>query len=209
MSKVKLNLKKFTGEKLITFVRQILQNLTGNTNFPTTDPSTAVVKAAADEYDQSLVDEAAAYKLAMEKTEIAHKKRSTLELKTTQLGNDIEKQSDGDAEKIKSAGIEVKGKPVHHKEVLPKPTGLAASQGDKDAEIDLHWDCVTGAKSYRIEVCTGDPLDKTKWQNAKTATKSKTVITGLTSGQGYWFRVCAINTNGESAMSDPAFKVAP
>ncbi len=209
MSKINLNLRNYPGEKLITYARQIVQNLDGNGNFPTTDPSAGKVTEAADKYEGAMTDEAAAKKNWMEKTEIAHQKRGNLVLVTTQLGGNIENQSGGDPAKIKSAGIDVKAKPVRSDQKLPKPAGLAATTGDSDGEIDLHWDCVEGAKSYRIEICTENPLDKTKWQNAKTATKSKAAITGLTSGEGYWFRVCAINTNGESAMSDPAFKVAP
>ena len=208
MSKIKLNLKNLTAEKLITFVKQIVQNLTGNAYFPTTTPPIGEVDDAADKYQDSLVDEAAAKKNWIDKTEIAHQRRGTLELKTTQLGNDIENKSGGDAEKIKSSGMGVEAKPVRSDKVLPKPTGLAATTGDSDGEIDLNWDSEKGAKSYRIEIC-GDPIDKTKWVTVKTATKSKAAISGLVSRQCYWFRVCAINTNGESAMSDPASKVAP
>ena len=208
MNKVKLALKKFTAEKLIEFIRQIIKNLTGNAYFPTTTPATSAVTTAVNDYETALNNENAAYEAAKALTVLAHQKRTALELITTQLGNNIENLSGGDEAKIKSSGMDVKSQAVHTKAILSKPTGLAATVGDKDGEIDLHWDAIKGAKSYRIEICL-NPLNTNTWGQTKTSTKSKMVILGLTTGLGYWFRVCAVNTNGESAWSDPAFKTAP
>lgn len=208
MSKVKLSLKKLTAEALIQFIRQIIKNLLGNTNFPTTTPTSAAVTTSVNDYETSLNNEKAAYEAAKALTVIAHQKRTALELLTTQLGNNIENLSGGDEGKIKSSGMGAKAKPVRTKVILPKPTGLSATRGDKDGEINLHWDAVRGAKSYRIEICL-DPLAQNKWGQCKTSTKSKVTVPALISGQGYWFRVCAINSNGESAWSDTAFKAAP
>ena len=163
---------------------------------------------AVNDYETALNNEKAAYETAKSMTVIAHQKRVALELLTNQLANNIENLSGGDAGKIKSTGMDTKAKPVRTKAILSKPTALAATRGEKDGEIDLHWDAVRGASSYRIESCL-DPLVSNKWLQCKTSTKSKAPITGLISGQGYWFRVCAIDTNGESAWSDSAFKAAP
>jgi hypothetical protein len=208
MSKIKLALRKFSAEALIQFIRQIIKNLTGNTYFPTTTPTTAMVTTAVNDYETALNNEKAAYETAKSLTVIAHQKRASLELLVNQLANNIENLSGGDAGKIKSTGMDTKAPAVHSRAVLSSPTSLAATAGERDGEIDLQWDKVVGVKSYRIESCP-DPIDKSKWQQCKTATKSKVEVTGLVSGQGYWFRVCALNANGESAWSDPAFKVAP
>jgi hypothetical protein len=210
MNKVKLGLKKLSAEQLIQYIRQIIKNLLGNIYFTSTTPASATVTTAINDYETALNNEKTAYETAKSMTATAHQKRIALELITNQLGNFIENASGGDAAKIKSTGMDIKASPVHHTGVPFKPTGMAASAGDKEGEIDLHWDACKdkSAKSYRVEICA-DPIDKSKWQQCKTATKSKVAVNHLTSGQGYWLRVCAINPKGESGWSDPAFKVAP
>ena len=207
MSKIKLGLRKLNAEELIQFIRQIIKNLLGNTNFPATTPTSAAVTTAVNDYETALNNENSAYEVAKSLTVIAHQKRTVLELLTNQLANNIENLSGGDEAKIKSSGMNTVSKPVRTKSVLSKPLALAATSSDKDGEIDLHWDAVKGAKSYRIEICL-NPLDKNTWGQCKTSTKSKVTVPGLISGQGYWFRVCSIDTNGESGWSDTAFKVA-
>src|SRR2546421_5658761 len=80
--------------------------------------------------------------------------------------------------------------------------------GDHDGEIDLSWDTVSGAKSYIIEQ-SGDPVTPTTWTHKGVSTKSSYTASGLTSGTRYWFRVAAVNNNGQSGWSDPAMKIAP
>jgi len=41
------------------------------------------------------------------------------------------------------------------------------------------------------------------------STKSNFTAEGLNSGARYWFRVAAVNNNGQSGWSDPATKIAP
>jgi predicted phage tail protein len=90
---------------------------------------------------------------------------------------------------------------------LATPEGLAATAGDRDGERDLHWDKVNNARSYVIER-SPDPITATSWAHAAVATKSQATIGGLTSGTKYWFRVAAINPNGQSGWSNPAMKTA-
>ena len=54
-----------------------------------------------------------------------------------------------------------------------------------------------------------DPISPTSWQQASVVTKSKTTVSGLTSGTKYWFRVAAVGTAGQGPWSDPATKLAP
>ena len=89
-----------------------------------------------------------------------------------------------------------------------QPQDLTPTAGDRDGEIDLSWDTVTGAKSYVIDK-NGDPVKPTSWTHAGVSTKSNFTARGLTSGMRYWFRVAAVNSNGQSGWSNPATKIAP
>ena len=72
----------------------------------------------------------------------------------------------------------------------------------------LTWDPTTGAKSYEIQV-SPDPYTGTSWVNKAPSTKSKSSLTGLTSGTRVWVRVRATGTGGQGAWSDPATKIVP
>jgi hypothetical protein len=79
----------------------------------------------------------------------------------------------------------------------------------KTGEVDLQWNPIRrGLKSYIIEKTT-DAGAATGWTHAGISTKSKTSISGLTSGTRYWFRVAAVGTAGQGPWSDPATKTAP
>ena len=131
--------------------------------------------------------------------------RTTLENKTTFLGGIIENKANGDEDYIKSLGLKVKSKGTKNTDVPDVPQGIAAFISNNEGEIDLQWDPANGAVSYVVQICS-DPLDNTKWQHCKVVIPCKTPVVGLVSGQKYWFRIQAINTNGESDWSEPVGK---
>jgi hypothetical protein len=67
---------------------------------------------------------------------------------------------------------------------------------------------VSGARSYVIERSV-EPGAATSWSYCGVSTKSSFTAKGLTSGSRFWFRVAAVNNNGQSGWSDPATKIAP
>ena len=89
-----------------------------------------------------------------------------------------------------------------------QPQALMPTAADYDGQIDLSWDTVSGAKSYVIQQ-SGDPVTATSWSYGGVSTKSRFTASGLTSGTRFWFRVAAVNSNGQSGWSDPATKIAP
>ncbi len=97
------------------------------------------------------------------------------------------------------------------------PTGLTASTGSGQGEIDLSWTApsdtgvlngtdpatITGYEYRQSESSLG--LDSAAWQNAGTATTY--TVTGLTGGTTYYFQVRALNgvtPEGEVSAEDSA-----
>jgi hypothetical protein len=74
--------------------------------------------------------------------------------------------------------------------------------------MDLSWDPVVEAASYVIEI-SPDPVTPTSWTHLGLSTKSTFTATDLQSGSRVWFRVAAVNANGQSPWSDPATKIVP
>lgn len=202
MKKVVLNLKQYTILEKIEKGNQQRNAITLNPNFTNPDPTLIVVKGAIDDLQAANDKVEATKQLLSEQYAILDKKEIFYDDTMTKLGNYIESASDGDVTKILSAAMQVKADPHKSTTVLSKPENLSASAGDSPGTADLHWNSDPKSSGYNIEMCV-DPIDATKWAFKKTSTKSSCTITGLVSGQKVWFRVCAINTIGESPWSNP------
>lgn len=62
---------------------------------------------------------------------------------------------------------------------------------------------VKGAKSYEVFVCEGDPATESNWRHQATSPRaSRIVLTGLTAGKVYYFRIRAITSHGEGPWSN-------
>lgn len=119
----------------------------------------------------------------------------------------VESVAGDDETMIMSAGMDVHSAPTATTTDLAAPESFTATAGDRDGEIDLHWDKVNKARSYVIER-SPDPPTATSWSHAAVATKSQATIGGLTTGTKDWSRVAAVGPNGQGPWSDPATKVA-
>jgi Fibronectin type III domain len=207
MAKIKLNLKSFSVTELVDKARQMATALTGNPHFATPQPSVAQINTAADALATAHADAQAARQAALTKTSILHDKTDALMQVLRQTASYIESVAGDDETKILSAGVNVKSATTVTP-TITTPTGLSATMGDHEGEIDLSWDKVKSAKSYVLER-SADPPTSTSWAHEAVALKSSATVNGLTSGTRYWFRVAAVTSGGQSGWSDPAVKMAP
>lgn len=86
------------------------------------------------------------------------------------------------------------------------PTGITSIKAQSSTSIYLEWEAVPTATSYNIE-----RAEKEEYFDGSNATTTITgvefthyEITGLETGQAYFFRVCAVNEKGESPWSSVA-----
>jgi len=207
MAKVKLSLRDLTIPQKVQFMRQVKTAMTGNANFTTPVPSLATLGTKADDLEAKYNDAQASRQTAQQKTNLQITSDNDANATLTQLAAYVENASAGDTVKIQSSGMDVRadGAPIG---TLPAPGNLIVTAGDNDGELDPDWDSVRGATSYVVQK-SADPFSSTTWQNAGVVTKSKMTVTGLTSGDKYWFRVAAVGSAGQGPWSDPATKIAP
>ncbi|MFH1227651.1 MAG: fibronectin type III domain-containing protein [Planctomycetota bacterium] len=207
MAKIKLGLNRLSVSDKIMLADAIVTKMTGNPNFTT--PVPALVDITAKKTATITAQNTAEVKRLDSKgaTEDLADAAKELDLILTQAALYVENVSGGDVAKILSAGMSVKdaGAPVG--QLLP-PTDLSATAGNNDGEIDLNWEPVRGARSYVIHITT-DPNVPDSWEPKTNATESFAAITGLTSGQKYWFKVAGIGAAGQGPFSDPCAKYAP
>ena len=83
------------------------------------------------------------------------------------------------------------------------PKGIKTIRATSETSVYLEWDAVKNATEYEIEYTTEkrhfDGSDQTQTKPPTKFTHFE--ITGLTSGDEYFFRIRAINGNGESGWS--------
>ena len=101
-----------------------------------------------------------------------------------------------------SANVECKVKPT-------APSGITSCKALSETSIELKWSDVKSAKTYDIEYAT-----KKEYLGASNATttinnitSTTYIVTGLGSGETYFFRVRAVNEQGTSTWTPPASTV--
>lgn len=207
MALIKLNYSRLSVPEQVALVRRIVTKMTGNSLFPTPQPPLSVLTAGADALEQAENEAQAARQEAKAKTTIRNNKEDDLGRLVTQAVGYVTAISGGDEEIIQSAGMDVRATPGTST-APSQPAALSATAGDHDGTMDLSWDPVVEAASYVIET-SPDPVSATSWKHEGVSTKSTFTVPGLTSGARVWFRVAAVNPNGQSPWSDPATKIVP
>ena len=208
MAKIRLNLASQTVPQKLATAQQVVTSLTANASFPTPSPTLASITGAITDLGTAEAAAQAARQTAKETTSIRNQKEDTLDQLLTQLAAYVESVAGSNEQLILSAGMDMRAPAVSTTDPPTQPQFLTPTAGDRDGEIDLSWDPVSGAKSYVIEKSL-DPATGTSWSHAGVSTRSSYTAAGLTSGTRYWFRVAGINNNGQSGWSDPAMKIAP
>lgn len=84
------------------------------------------------------------------------------------------------------------------------PAGITTCRATSETSVYLEWDAVASATTYSIEYTT----KKTYFDSSSETTTESNIetthfeLTGLETGQEYFFRICAVNTAGESGWSE-------
>jgi hypothetical protein len=206
MGKIKLNLSRLSITAKLEFAKQIVQAMTGNTNFPTPNPTLTQVTTAISELDTARAEVLALRNEAKTKTLVQNQLEDVLDTLLTRLASYVENTSD-DPAVITSTGMNLKGAATPVGE-LEMPSSFTTTVGDSEGELDVSYNAVFGAHSYNLQISLQAP-PAAVWTHAKSTTKSKETLTGLVSGQRYWVRVAAVGPKGQSPWSEASTRIAP
>jgi len=191
----------------IQFARQVVTDMTGNPNFTTPAPTLASVGAAATSLETAFNAAETARQIAKSKTTTMDTMNAALNGLMSLLANYVQQASGGDEAKIETSGFSVRDLPASPIGNLPAPTLLAVSENGGAGSVKLKWKTVRGNKGYIVEIAPDAPTPV--WGPAGGSSKARAEVNGLTSGTKYWFRVCAIGSNGLSPWSALVSKFAP
>lgn len=191
--KILINFRLYSDAAFVQLVQAIILALTGNLNFPTPQPSIAVITTALDDVQDAM---AAAATGGPAETAVKDQKRLALEAVMKQLASYVELVSAGDVAKMLSSGFPVSKIPSPIGP-LPKPNLFEAEIAGKGM-IKLTVNKIYGAKLYQFEYKKeGD----TAW-TPKNATRTKLLLTSLESGKEYRFRVLPMGASEVREYSD-------
>jgi hypothetical protein len=207
MAKPKLNLDQLSFDEKLTQANQIKTKLTGNATFPNPVPTLTAYGP--------LITAASASNAAWMDVQLLSKQRTAerlaayaaLDAATVQLAAYVEAASGGDAAKIESAGMSVRGQRTPP-QVPAQVLNLSLTTGDFPGTLDVAFDPTSGAKTYELQT-SPDPMSESSWVFKQSLAKSSGTIAGLTSGSKVWVRVRAVGAAGAGPYSDPAVKVVP
>lgn len=208
MGKVKLGLARLSPDGVVALATNIKTAMTGNANFATPNPTLASLGTLITTASTKIATYNSA--LTAADTALADRDAAILALKAalTQEAAYVENVANGDAVKIESAGMGVRGlaTPVGP---LPQVMSLIVAPGANEGHLDVSWDPVYGAAAYEVHTCA-DPMAPGNWTYKLTAAKSNADMNTFTSGARIWTRVRAIGAdNAPGPWSDPAVKTVP
>ena len=207
MPRVRLNLKSLTVTEKIAKGRQIVTAMSNNPSFPNPNPPLTEVTTALDELTQAFALVQAAKSEVTTRVVTQDNVGAKVDEVLTKLASYVESVAGKDETLITSPGMVTKSSPSSPS--LPSvPQALSASAGEHEGEIDLVWKAVPNARSYTIE-SSQDPATPASWTHVGIATSASKLITNLTTGKRYWFRVAAVSAGGQSGWSEHATKVVP
>lgn len=206
MALVKLEWSRRTVSDKLLKTRFIIQQMTANiATFANPNPSLADVDTANSELAIAAVNAQAggpALTLAKNNAEVA------LDNLIAQLSSYVQNISAGDAAIIISAGMDVRKDPSP----IPNPPPVQNLDGfptRSQGEVELNWDSLGRNYFYQVEMYMEDG-DTGFWDKLVVSSKSKFLVTGLTTGKVYRFRVAGIGRNDEiGPYSQEATSVAP
>lgn len=194
---VKLDLNGINADKMLTRLSLHIAMLTGNANFPTTNPSIAQLQTMWGDL-KAAIDGVNSGNHAL----IPHRNNLLADARglIRKLSYDIQNQSNGDYEKIKSSGFDVRKE--KSPSYLPEQPANLKSTAIGNGKIKLRWKALPNADMYVIESAPNPVAGP--WAVVNTSTRANFVIEFLSPGQLYYFRVFGANAMGNGNPSDPA-----
>lgn len=198
MKRIKMNFWNQAIPDQIMKARNIVEQMTGNSNFATPTPSLAVMTEAIDKLE-------AAYEAALDggKTRKAAMNREAerlIEL-VVQLAAYVQLESQGNEAIILSSGFDVRAA-ASASRAPETPLEIKRVSSTREGEVDLKWAPVKHARAYILE-SNDNPSDEKGWTFVDVSCKAGYTASDLNSLSIKWFRVAAVGIKGRSDFSLP------
>lgn len=197
INKIKRGTSNLQDAALSVLAQHILENMTGNANFPTPTPTLPVYTTAYNNYVEALGE---AKNRDKEKVLIKNLRRSKLKETINQLFDYVNLTGGTNIEVLSSSGFPLAKErtPVGD---MPKPESFKTTLGDGAGEVHLRVKKVKGADSYVYQHIISPSPEVENWTTINDPS-SRITVKNLESGALYKFRVAAVGATGQGPWSD-------
>jgi hypothetical protein len=199
---VALGLSKLTVPQMITNTKLYVQNMTGNTNFPTPSPALSTVSTQLAKLEASYT-----VSLTRVKGSVAamHEDRIALVVLLKALASYVEQIGNSVPETAASV-ISSSGMPL--KKAKPHVNKTFSVTLSKDPDTVILNTKAERASSYLYQVTT-DATNANGWTNVIISNTAKYTKNGFSSGTRYYFRVAVITKNVQGPWSPVLSVIVP
>ena len=182
------------------FYKTVIQMMTGNKSFTNPDVPLTELSAALVVFEKNFID---AQNGSHEAVIKQHQSEQVIDELMRKTASYVDRVADGDAAMIVSAGFE----PSKQPDSAMRPL-FEVEAGENPGEVVLRCKAITGARSYNWQMSHETvPVTEAGWIFAGSTTKISFTIPNLVSLSKYWFRFCAVKTDGMTPWSTPIMKV--
>lgn len=188
---------QYTDPELVVKTTHVVEQMTGNSNFPTPNPPLEVITEANASFASALQNVEGG---SREDTVVKNNRRKILENLLKIETEYVQQVSEGNEAIILSSGFDVNKKPAIVGP-LPKASGLIVKAGENKGSIMVACNVVPNAAFYEFEY-TDAPVHAGSIWNKRTSTKHRLLIEGLTSGKQYVFHVAGAGSDPSRNWSD-------
>lgn len=183
----------------ISFGRQVVTNMTGNTNYTTPEPTLAAVTTGLDDLQAKMDAAAVGGKVDMDVRNTAWE-ASIMQLRS--LATYVQLNCQNDLDILQSAGF-VSTKTPAPVGPLPAPENLRSSYTGTSGEVILRINRVLGVTAGYTYQQADSPAGP--FATIGVSNKTRFTATGLTPAKTYWFQACA---NGAAGPSGPCSAIS-
>lgn len=192
-----ISFTKLRDDDLDTKSLVIINSLTGNTNFPTPQPSLAEIAASRNAYINALSANETGGK---QQTLVKNEARKDLEAKLRLLGLYVQANCNNNEVIAQGSGFDIQKSraPIG---ILERPSNFKVENGPASGTLIASSDKVDGAKSYVYQITTAPVSNTSIWQTEFASTKTHMFV-GLTPGTQYAVKMAGIGVEPMLIYSD-------
>jgi hypothetical protein len=202
MRKVKavLDFVKLSEAPKVLFYRQVIDQMSGNSYFPTPDVPMTEAVAAVDALEAAI---SASTNGGHATTVAMYAQSAVTENIFRTLVAYVNRIADGNEVIITSSGFHESSQPV----MTPKPV-LSVTDGNNSGGVKLVAKAIEKAGAYIWQYAKEIvPATESGWITAGTGTRSTFEVGGLTAASRYYFRMAAITPNVVTNYCSPVLKI--
>ena len=194
---VLIDYSRYSDPDLSAETKNIIRLLTGNTYFQQPEPTIELLTTTHAAFENSLEK---ALSGGPRDVHLKNENRVALLAVLRSLGQYIQANCNDNADAVLSAGYKLK-KEKSAIGILDKPENFSVTPGPNSGSLKLKVKAVRGAESYIFQYALTPVTAETIWIT-KVSGKSSIIISGLTPGKEYAFRVAGKGAADEEVYSD-------